>query len=58
MLAFADTMSSWVSLRDLHCNSEALYVNICRAQGFFLVAGSHLLITSYASPRFRYLCIS
>ena len=48
MVAFATTMSSWVSLHDLHCNSDSLYVNICRAQGFFLVAGSHLLITSYA----------
>lgn len=48
MVAFANTMSSWVSLHDLHCNSDALYVNICRTQGFFLVAGSHLLITSYA----------
>ena len=49
MVAFGNTISSWVSVEDLHCNPEARYVNICRAQGFFIVFGSHVIISTYGT---------
>lgn len=48
MIAFANTISSWTSLYNMHCSSEARYKNICRLQGFFIVSGTHFIITSYA----------
>lgn len=48
MIAFGNTVSSWISLHDMHCNSEARYINICRFQGFLIVSGTHVVITTYA----------
>lgn len=47
MLAFGVLMSSFGSLHDFHCNPETRWRNTCRAQGFFVLAGLHVTITTY-----------
>ena len=46
MLAFGVLMSSFGSLHDFHCNPETRWRNTCRSQGFFVLAGLHVTITT------------
>lgn len=51
LLAFGTSMSSWITHEARVCSDEAFDINVCRAQGFFIVAGIHLGITTYAARR-------
>ena len=48
LLALSVMMFSWGSMRNFHCNPARKWRQLCRLQGFFIVSGMHITITTSA----------